>query len=474
MRALIIACLVVGLALSAIPAMAEDAEALRRELEQMRRRFENSRQEYQKAIEAMGERLQRLEAAPQTVSTQPMVVQAPPTAPPPAPAQPAPITPMDLLRPREPFALAARTGGGRLLFDMGVAGDFVANRTQHNVDKADGGTFPGRENRLIPREIELSFFGQIDPYARGEVRLEAAEEFEDGARDIHVGLAEAHVTLLTVPYGFQPKLGLMRSRFGLLNQRHAHDLPQTDRPDVLVAFFGEEGLVESGLEVSWVAPLPFFLEALAGIFNGDNEDAFGKGSLRNPLVTGRLRTFFELGELGAIQLGASVANGQTDANRRQTFAGVDAKYKYTPEAWRHPLLTLGGEGIWSYRRITAEEEIDTDGDGVPDTTVESGSKTRERFGMYLWAEVQPWRQWALGVRYDNTQFLEDPGREWAIQPYVTFWPSEFLRFRLGYKHTERSSQTRDQFNLNGASARSVGEVFFQASFILGAHPAHPF
>jgi hypothetical protein len=413
-------------------------------------------------------------AAQEVIAQAPAAPPVPAPAPPGDPAQPGPLTPMDLLRPREPFALGARTGGGRLLFDMGVAADFVANFTQDNVAKANGGTFSGLENRFFPREIELSFFGQIDPYARGEVIIEAAEEFEDGERDIHVALAEAHVTFLTIPYGFQPKLGKMRTRFGLLNQLHAHALPQTDRPDVLVAFFGDEGLVESGLEVSWVAPLPFYLELLAGVFNGDNEDAFGKGSLKNPLITGRLRTFFELGDLGAIQLGASVANGQTDANRRQTFVGVDAKYKYTPEAWRHPLLTVGGEGIWSNRRVGVEEDIDTDGDGVPDTTVESGTTTRTRFGMYAWAEVQPWRQWALGARYDNTQFLEDPGRQWAIQPYVTYWPSEFLRFRLGYKHTERSTQTRDQFNLNGASARNVGEVFLQATFILGAHPAHPF
>jgi hypothetical protein len=473
MRALIITCLLAGLVVSSSSVAAEDAEALRRELEQMRRQFESTQQEHQKALAVMRERLQRLEAKPQAVSTQPVVVQAPPaTAPtPPAPTQPAPLTPMDVLRPREPFALAARTGGGQLLFDMGVAGDFVANLTQRNVEKAAGGTFAGRENRLFPREIELSLFGQIDPYARGEVRIEAAEEFEDGARDLHVGLAEAHITLLTVPYGFQPKLGLMRTRFGLLNPRHAHDLPQTDRPNVLVAFFGEEGLVESGAEVSWVAPLPFYVEVLAGLFNGDNEEAFGRGSLRNPLVTGRLRTFFELGDSAAIQLGASAANGQTDEHRRQTFVGGDVKFKYTPEGWRHPLITVGGEGIWSYRRVAAEEDVDIDADGVPDTTGET-TKARTSFGGYAWAEVQPWRRWAAGFRYDNTQYLEERGREWAVQPYLTFWASEFLRFRLGYKHTERDN--RNKFNQNDGSARVVDEIFLQASFILGAHPAHPF
>jgi hypothetical protein len=413
MHAWIIICLLVGQTIAATPVAAQDAQALREALAQ------------------------------------------------------APPSPTDLLRRREPFALAERTGAGRLLFDIGLVADFIANLTQDNVDRANGGTFFGRENSFFPREIELNLFGQIDPYARGEMRLEVAEEFEDGARDTHVGLAEAHLTLLTVPYGFQPKLGQMRNRFGLLNQLHREALPQPDVPNVLLRFFGEEGLVERGLEITWVAPLPFYLELLGGIFDGDNETAFGRGSLKRPLATGRLRTFFELGDLGAIQLGASLARGETVALRRQTFVGVDAKYKFIPEAWRHPLVTVGGEGIWSFRRVGVD--IDVDGDGMPDTVE---GRSRDRFGWYTWGEVQPWRRWAGGLRYDSTQFLEEPGREWAIGPYLAFMPSDFLRFRLGYKHTERDR--REPFNLNGGSARTVDEIFFQATFFLGAHPAHPF
>src|SRR5688572_24283545 len=289
------------LAMSVLPAAAQDAEALRRDLEQMRRQFDQVQQEYRKAMEQMAERLQRLEAAPQNAASQPVSVQAPPAS--------QPLRLEDLARPRQPFSLYGGRQSGQLLFDIGIAADFIANLTQDNVDRANGGTFFGRENRFFPREIELSLFGQIDPYARGEIRIEAAEEFEDGARELHVGLAEAHLTLLTLPFSTQAKLGLMRTRFGLLNQRHAHDLPQPDRPNVLVRFLGEEGLVESGGELSWIAPTPFFLEALVGVFNGDNEDAFGRGSLRHPLLTGRVRTFFDMGAFGAVQLGGSAAGG---------------------------------------------------------------------------------------------------------------------------------------------------------------------
>ncbi len=450
MRAFIGVCLLLGLALAHSPAPAQDPEALRKELEEMRKQFETMKEQYQKAIETMGERLQRLEAQPKPVAAQP-AVQAPPASPP---------SPLELARSREPFALYQQRGAGQLLFDFGVTGDFIGNLTQGNVDKAAAGTFRGRENRFFPREVELNLFGQIDPYARAEVRIEAGEE--TAGQDTGVKLAEGNLTLLTLPWGTQLKMGQMRNRFLYSNFIHEHDLPWPDRPNVLRNFLGEEGLQEKGVELTVVPDLPFYLEGLVGAFNGDNETAFGRGKLNKPLVTGRLRTFLELTDTSAIQLGASVANGNTAAQRQSTLAGYELKYKYRPEGWLHPLLTLGGEGLYSIRRTTV-----TDSD-----TGLTEKRTRRRFGWYGWGELQPFNRWALGVRYDWSQFPENPGQERAIEPYLTFWPSEFLRFRLAYKNTARDH--RDGFTDNGGSARHVDEYLFQATFILGAHPAHPF
>jgi len=443
-------------------AQSTEAEALRRELDQLRRQQEES----QKTIDALSERLKRLESAP--------AAPAPATTPPPplgqAPGNPSsqmtPLSAADLLRPRQPFGLYQQRGAGQLLFDMGVTGDFVANLTQHNVQKAEGGTFPGQENTFFPREIELSLFGQIDPFASGLVRVEAGQDRRGG--DINVSLAEAFITLLALPYGTQARLGTMRNRFGWSNNVHEHDLPWVDRPDVYRIFFGDEGLRESGVEATWVPDfLPFYVELLGGVFNGENETAFGRGVLTQPLVTGRVRAFFELGDTQALQAGASVASGQTRARLRSTLVGYDLKYKYRPDGWLHPLLTVGTEGIYSVRRV--ERGVDVDGDGAADF----GEKGwRDSFGWYGWAELQPWRRWALGARYDSTQYPDAPGWQWAIEPYVSFFPSEFLRFRLAYKHTDR--QQRFDPAGNGGSARLVDELFFQATFILGAHPAHPF
>lgn len=431
MRVLAFVVVFLCVVLAGTPALAEEPETLRKEIEALR-----------KQLQALSERLQRLEAQPQPAAPSPVAVQAPP-----APA----LSPLDLARPRQPFALYERRGPGQLLFDIGVVTDFTGSLTQRNVEHAKSGTFAGRENRFFPREVELNLFGRIDPYADGHFRFEFAEEFEDGTRETKAKLAEAYLTLLTLPFGTKLSLGQVPVRFGLLSHLHREALPQPDSPAVLVRFLGEEQFRESGAELSWVAPTPFYLETVLGVFNGDNEVAFGRGSLRSPLLFGRARTFVELGDTGALHLGLSGARGETQDRERSVLGGVDLKYKLTPDGWRHPLLTLGGEAIYSHREVEV---------------------TRDRFGWYVWTEVQPFTHWAGGLRYDSTEFPVNPGREWAVEPYLAFMPSEFLRFRLAYKHTERSH--RDGFNLNESSARIVDELLFQFTFFLGAHQAHPF
>ncbi len=461
MRSFVAVSLALGLALAQSPASAQDAEAVRKQLEEMRKQFDTMKEEYQKAIETMSDRLERLEAQPPPALPQP-VVQAPPAA---RPAEQPSL--LDLARPRQPFALYERRGAGQLLFDMGVVSDFIGNLTQGNVQKAQGGTFAGRENRFFPREVEVNLFGRIDPYAEGVVRFEFGEDFENGQRSLDVALAEAYLRLLTLPFGTQLSLGRVPVRFGVLSHLHREALPQPDSPQVLLRFLGEEQFRENGAELSWVAPLPFFLELVGGVFDGDNETAFGRGSLKYPLVNGRVRSFFELGDFGAIQLGASIANGQTPDRLNSQLIGLDAKYKYKPEGWQRALFTLGGEYLYSIRQVNVVD---------PDVAVEQ-TRTRERDGWYAYGELQPFRfgplsHWLVGLRYDWTEYPVNPGHEWAVEPYLNFMPSDFLRFRLAYKHTGRSS--RDGINLNGGSARTVDELLFQATFFLGAHPAHPF
>ncbi len=455
-----------GLALAYTPAYAEDTETIRRELGEVRRQLDSVREQYEQRLRELTTRLEQLESQRQgaTPAPGPAPTGAPVSVPPAGPAitttASASATPPageptigDLLAPRQPFALAQP--GRVLLFDIGVSGDFVTDFTSRTRERRQDGTFAGRENRFFPREVELGLFGRVDPYASAVVRLSAGEEpagLEPSDRSLTVKVDEANLTLLTLPLGTTARLGLMRPRFGTLNVVHQDDLPQIDRPNVLSRFFGEEQMDgEKGVEAFWVLPLPVYNELSVGAFDGDNEVAFGRGSLRDPLVMGRWRTFFELEEQGGLQVDVSAASGIATDAHRNTVLGLGAKYKWAAPGSGVPLFTIAGEALYGTRTVT-------------DGSVAAGRRHAERWGGYLYAQYDFTRRWALGLRGDWTELSVERGREWAISPYLQFKPSEFLRFRAQYKHTEGT----------GAVERVADEFFLQGTFILGAHPTERF
>jgi hypothetical protein len=124
-------------------------------------------------------------------------------------------------------------------------------------------------------------------------------------------------------------------------------------------------------------------------------------------------------------------------------------------------------------QVTVEEG------GVTEITEIIGKKqTLNRVGWYLYGELQPFRfGWlsglSAGLRYDWTEYPINTGHQWAVGPYLTYKPSEFLRFRVGYKHTEGNTPGCCT-NTGFGSARIKDEFFLQSTFILGAHPTHPF
>jgi hypothetical protein len=450
---------------------AQEIDAVRRELDSVRRQLDAIRQQYEGRLRELTGRLEELERsrppAPAPTTAAPAAPAAGSSAPPvagaagasggantaaaPAPAESAP-TLGEMLAPRQPFALAQP--GRVLLFDIGVSGDFVANATSVTRERRRDGTFAGRENRIFARELEVGLFGRVDPYASAVVRLSAGEEpaeLEPSDRSMTV-LDEANVTLLSLPLGTTARFGVMRPRFGTLNSVHQNDLPQTDRPNVLARFFGEEQLDgERGIEAFWVPPLPFYNELAVGVFNGDNEVAFGRGSLNEPLVTARWRTFLELEDAGGLQLDLSAASGVTPDDHRNTVLGLGAKYKWSGGASGLPLITLAGEALYGMRRAA-------------DDRSPTGLRRFDHWGAYLYAQYDLTRRWATGLRGDWTELPAARGHEWAVSPYVQFRPSEFLRFRLQYKFSEGT----------GAVQREANEIFLQGSFILGAHPTERF
>lgn len=451
---------------------ATELEALRDDLRRTQEDFRKLlelQQQTQRRMEELQKKMEAVESAARAQAAPPPSAPVPPTTAPAAAAPPSPVP---------PGRLGLNVAGRPILFDLGISTDIVGSLSSAR-DPLQGRrpTFIGRENRIFPREIDLALSGSVDPYIRADVFLEFSEEgeIEDGQvrRSLGAGIEEAYLTTLSLPYGLQVRGGRLRPVFGLLSHLHAHALPQVDAPNVLTNFLGEERLRENGVEVSWAAPLPFYLELRSGVFNGDNEVSFGRGSIRNPLVVTRLKSFFELADEHALQLGISGATGPNNEaahGTRTVLAGADFKYKWKPLDKPYRQFILAGEYLFSHRRREPEVAVDL-GLGDGSFVLSRDERHLNRHGFYVYGDYQLDRRWFVGTRVDWSQFPGDPAispqearrgaREWALSPYMTFRVSDFFLLRAQYKRTFRNF------------AQNADEVFLQASFALGTHPPHP-
>jgi hypothetical protein len=92
----------------------------------------------------------------------------------------------------------------------------------------------------------------------------------------------------------------------------------------------------------------------------------------------------------------------------------------------------------------------------------SRMETQHAYGAYLLLQQQLNRDWYAGVRLDWTQNALDEHQEvWGVSPYLSWYWSEFLRFRVEYQHKAGDTPTEDT-------------VYVQATWVFGAHPPHPY
>ena len=66
---------------------------------------------------------------------------------------------------------------------------------------------------------------------------------------------------------------------------------------------------------------------------------------------------------------------------------------------------------------------------------QTGGGSEQATGAYLLGQQQLGRDWYVGARLDYTQDPNDSRSEvYGVSPYVSWYWSEFLRFRLQYQY----------------------------------------
>lgn len=313
----------------------------------------------------------------------------------------------------------------------------------------DAGTLSS--DRFEVREAEFSVFGPIDPKFDGILSPAAHQEGGEAFFEIH----EAAISSSRLIPRTRFKVGQYFLGIGRLNQIHRHDWPFISTPKAQVEFFDEEGVLDTGLEVSYLTPLPFYLDLTIGVTAGRN---FGHSHSEGenpffPTHYGRLATYFDLWSEGGMQWGWNYLGRKPQTGTWMTLLGSDIVAKWK-EGKR--LRFLFQKEVW-YKILTPR----------------SGTTT-ESLGGYAYPEVGLSESFSFGTRFDYytilslANILGDKIDNWTfnIVPTLTWHSSEFAKTRVAFHH---------EFQTQAGTTTSKDQaVEFQLTFILGAHPAHDF
>ncbi len=318
-----------------------------------------------------------------------------------------------------------------------------------------------KESEFEVRAFELNIGAPVDPYFDLLVTLGWHEgEFE---------LEEAWISAI-LPYNIKVQAGRELLPFGYLNRVHEHDFPQVDQPYVIEGLLTDHGLIGDGGHIEFLAPfLNPTLSLNVGIYDSI-QHSVGRRIDGFPWV-GRIQSFYQ-SPSGSHSLltGASYLNSVSDKDPMEGrsmsdprargkvnyMAGIDIKYKWTPEGRTYRGLTLGGEYLY----------IDYDPYKEHDVYV-PGLNVGHDKGFFAYAAWDFDRFWGIGYRYDNTDVLfsrlEDNAGIEAHSVYGEWRATEFSRLRLQYQYVD-DELAGEKDNL----------VMVQGTFFIGWHPPHLF
>lgn len=327
-----------------------------------------------------------------------------------------------------------------------------------------------RDRHFNVREVEIDLRAPVDPFADG-VLIAAFESelpgvFEAAIEEGFVTIKRLPLPLLEEPpLGLKLKVGRFRAETGRVNRLHLHDLPQVSRPLVIEEFYGEEGFVANGLSAQVFLPTysdDAALELTAQVLSGGGAPV-ADGPPQSPGLVANLRWFHAFAGHHNVDLSFIVHHGQTGARARnsaQTYS-ADALYKWKPRrGGEFRSFVLGGQVLYAHRRF--REGTDTDSDGAADAFTR---RTTTPLGYFAFAQWQAARTVYLGARWDDTATLvDDLARRQAVSAFLSWYVSEFLRFRVGGER--RISDVPEEDGQTSA--------FAELNFVFGAHPPEPF
>jgi hypothetical protein len=154
----------------------------------------------------------------------------------------------------------------------------------------------------------------------------------DEAGKYGVEVEEGYLTTLSLPAKLQLKVGKFKEAVGRINPVHGHALPFIDMPNAFVNYFGEDGLNDEGVSLSWLVPnKKFYQELVVQATSGLGESpSFYRGDNNRFTYLGHLKNFFTLNDNTTLELGLTGICGPNDLDRTTKILAADLTYKWKP------------------------------------------------------------------------------------------------------------------------------------------------
>jgi hypothetical protein len=342
------------------------------------------------------------------------------------------------------------------------------------------------------REMELTLSGSVDSYFDAVVTAALA--------DGEVEIEEAWFQTRSLPAGLTLKGGKFLSAIGYHNEKHVHSWDFADQNLAYLSLFGDHGLRDTGVQLSWLAPTTTFVQVGVELLQGSelerfgseldadevaeellvNEDDLGLPLRKGPrLVTSYLRIAPDMGTRQALQFGISAARHDSQQAFHEEGAeafisegsaalyGVQTVYKrFATGAYGKGGFNIQAEAFEIDSEQTATYHTDPLEIGIPVSL-----NQRAAYASANWGFAQ---RWQIGVRAaaagidgelveDGTR--EDIGMSRQHSAALTWLPTEFSRLRLQVNRNDISTEDgREEFN----------QIMLQYNLSLGAHGAHTF
>ena len=330
--------------------------------------------------------------------------------------------------------------------NFSVLGDYYsAISSENNKFNQEPSDFTHGYNGIYMRSLELSMVASLDPFTRGKAFLDIS----------HKGLSieEAYMEIINLPLNMSLKAGVFFPEFGLLNRHHTHALPQFNRPQVCVNYFGLDGFNGMGLALNFLLPRLLFSDATSldlSLVKANYNNSFMSESPGNLLYVGHLKNYYDLSEASYFEYTFSATGGRNnDLTQNFTWIGSfgihykwqpPSKAKYKSSDWRAEIYYGSRETPLGIERSKGFYAL-----------FHNKVSARFWFGGRIGYSELP---------YDASQYI------WDYAVNIDFWQSEFVFFRLQYQYNNR-----DVFNIMNEPViyPSDHAVLLQVSWAMGPH-----